>query len=89
MSKHTENTQYRNGHTLICSNHEYVCLSYEQALKAGYDAEYGPDVESGEYYVLVYACSLKTFAAILDAAEKQSQNHARQLILWDTKAVAA
>ncbi len=63
--------------TLVCLDHELICLGYEEALRRGWDANYGTDPNTTSYYLQVFDCSLSEFVAILQAVE-ETKNHAQQ-----------
>jgi hypothetical protein len=58
------------GHTCLVQDHELVCLTYEEALKRGLEAEYGRHPDGG-YWIEIYGCSLNDLSEILTAAEFQ------------------
>ncbi len=58
------------GKTFLTSNHEMICLAYEEAEKRGFDACYGTWPE-GDYYVEVMGCTPEEFADLLKAVEEQ------------------
>jgi hypothetical protein len=48
------------GQTFLLANHEAICLTYEEALKCGYEADYGNHPDGG-YWVEVYGFTFTYF----------------------------
>lgn len=78
----------RQGKTFLSSDHEFICLCYEEALKRLLDAEYGNWHEGG-YFVEIFDCTLDEFDAILCAAKVTQEKTAHQLTLWDARQLEA
>jgi hypothetical protein len=62
----------RQGHILLSPHHETICLTYEEALKRGYEADYGNHPDGG-YWVEVYGCTL-TFSPTSSKPPEEQRN---------------
>jgi hypothetical protein len=74
------------GQTFLTTNHEMMCLYYEEALKLGYQADYGQWHEGG-YFVEIHGCTLEALLKILKGATEQSEEIGRQLSLRNLRDV--
>jgi hypothetical protein len=75
--------------TLVCPDHELIALAYEEALKRGWDANYGTAYGSAEHFLEVFDCSLDEFASILQAADAKRKATAEIFTTRDKVLVAA
>ena len=72
------------GQTFLSNDHELICLTYEEALKRGFEAEYGKG-DDGGYWIEIKGCKLDDLSKILKAAEDERKRIGDQLNLWNRR----
>ena len=60
--------------TFVCVDYELIYLGYEEALKQGWDGDYGTASDGKGYFLEVLDCSLSEFCAILTTAQDQKKS---------------